>query len=334
MQMLKRKIINKSMRSIRKVFLFLTIGLFFACGGNEKDVKFEDMSDSEKISYLNAKIRKEPNNADLFFKRAKTLREKGEFQEALLDIQKAVSIDKKNAEYYVLQADILFSQGETALAFSSLQTAKEVDGKFIEAYLKSAELSLYVKDYEKTMFDLKQAILLDKLNPTAYFLRGWALKEQGDTINAVKDYQKAIELKSDYEQAYEELGVLYSIKGDPIAIEYLNSTININPNNYSAMYVLALFYQEHNAIAKALETYQKLLEIKPDHADALHNVGYINLIEKQDYDIAIECFTSAIKVDSLFWQAYLSRAEAYEKKGESEKAKADFQRVEELKSKM
>lgn len=322
------------MRNLRKIFLFLSLGLFFACGGKDNSVKFEEMSESEKISYLNAKIRKEPNNAELFLKRAETLFKKGELQDALLDIQKAVSIDKKQVEYHVLQADILFAQGETALAFSSLQTAKEVDGKYIEAYLKSAELSLYLKDYEKTMFDVKQAILLDKLNPTAYFLRGWALKEQGDTINAVKDYQKAIELKSDYEQAYEELGILYAIKGDPLAVEYLNSTININPQNYSAMYVLALFYQEHNAIAQALETYQKLLEIKPDHADALHNVGYINLTEKQDYDIAIECFNSAIKVDSLFWQAYVSRAEAYELKGETAKSQADFKKAEEIKAKM
>ena len=322
------------MRNLKKLFLFLTIGLFFACGGKEDKVKFEEMSESEKISYLNAKIRKEPNNADLFFKRSETLFKKGELTEAYSDIEKAILIDKKKVEYHVLKADILFTQGDTDLAFSALQTAKEVDGKYIEAYLKSAELSLYLKDYEKTMFDVKQAIILDKLNPTAYFLRGWALKEQGDTINAVKDYQKAKELKSDYEQAYEELGILYAQKGDALAIEYLNSTININPKNYSAMYILALFYQEHNAIAQALDTYQKLLEVKPDHADALHNVGYINLVEKQDYDIAIECFNSAIKVDTLFWQAYLSRAEAYEKKGETAKAKADFQKAEELKEKM
>ena len=320
--------------NFRNLLLYFIIGVFLSCGGQDKKVDFENMSESDKISYLNAKIRKEPNDADLFFKRAKVLYEKGEYADALMDIQRAVTLNGKVAEYHVLQADILFSQQESALAFSSLQTAKEVDGKCIEAYLKTAELSLYLRDYENTMFNVKQAILLDKLNPTAYFLRGWALKEQGDTINAVKDYQKAIELKSDYEQAYEELGLLYAIKGDALAVEYLNSTIDINPNNYSAMYVLALFYQEHNAIAQALETYQKLLEIKPDHADALHNVGYINLVEKQDCDIAIECFNSAIKVDSLFWQAYLSRAEAYEKKGDMAKAKADFQKAEEIKGKM
>ncbi len=317
--------------NFRNLLLYFVIGVFLSCGGQDKKVDFENMSESDKISYLNAKIRKEPTNADLFFKRAKVLYEKAEYADALMDIQRAVSLNGKVAEYHVLQADILFSQKESALAFSSLQTAKEVDGKCIEAYLKTAELSLYLRDYENTMFNVKQAILLDKLNPTAYFLRAWSLKEQGDTINAVKDYQKAIELKSDYEQAYEELGLLYAIKGDALAVEYLNSAININANNYNAMYALALFYQDNGAIVKALETYQKLLEIKPDHADALHNVGYINFVEKEDYDIAIECFTSAIKVDSLFWQAYANRAMAYEKKGDMEKAEMDRKKAEELK---
>ena len=318
---------------MKRIFLFSVIVLLFASCGNDKEVSYEQMQDSEKMSYLNAKIRKEPNSADLFYMRAELHYKKANYSEALMDIQRAISINKKKVEYHVLQADILFSQGESALAFSSLQTAKEVDGEYIEAYLKTAELGLYLRDYEKTMFNVKQAILLDKLNPTAYFLRGWALKEQGDTVNAVKDYQKAIELKSDYEQAYEELGLLYAVKNDPLAVEYLNSAININNNNYNAMYSLALFYQDNGATAQALETYQKLLAIKPDHADALHNVGYINFEEKQDYEIAIECFTSAIKADSLFWQAYANRAKAYEKIGDIEKANADRQKVEALSGK-
>lgn len=318
------------MLKMKRIFLFSVIVLLFACCGKDNVVPYEQMQESEKMSYLNAKIRKEPNSADLFYMRAELYYNKADYSAALTDIQRAISINKKKVEYHVLQADILFSQGESALAFSSLQNAKEVDGKYIDAYLKTAELSLYVRDYEKTMFNVKQAILLDKLNPTAYFLRGWALKEQGDTVNAVKDYQKAIELKSDYEQAYEELGLLYAIKNDPLAVEYLNSAININNNNYNAMYSLALFYQDNGAIGQALETYQKLLEIKPDHADALHNVGYINYEEKQEYDIAIECFTSAIKADSLFWQAYANRAKAYEKLGEMEKANADRQKADAL----
>lgn len=316
--------------SVRIILCLVAAFLFAACSKEEKKVDFDKLTPKEQIALLDARIRKEPKNDELYYKRAEVFFRAENTKEAFDNIQKAISLRPREVKYHILKADIMFAQGETKSAFASLQKAIEVDGKCIEAYLKSAELSLYMKDYEKTLFNVKQAILLDKLNPTAYFMRGWVLKEQGDTVRAVEDYKKAIELKSDYEQAFEELGLLYAVKGDGLAVEYLKSTININPENLNAMYALALFYQEHDAMQQALDMYKRILDIRPDHADALNNVGYINYFEKKEYDIAIECFTSAIKSDSTFWQAYLNRADAYKAKGMMKEAEADYKRAEEL----
>lgn len=319
------------MNKYEKILLCLvSVFLFAACSKEEKKVDLDKLTPKEQIALLDARIRKEPKNDELYYKRAEVFFRAENTKEAFDNIQKAISLRPREVKYHILKADIMFAQGETKSAFASLQKAIEIDGKCIEAYLKSAELSLYMKDYEKTLFNVKQAILLDKLNPTAYFMRGWVLKEQGDTVRAVEDYKKAIELKSDYEQAFEELGLLYAVKGDGLAVEYLKSTININPENLNAMYALALFYQEHDAMQQALDMYKRILDIRPDHADALNNVGYINYSEKKEYDIAIECFTSAIKSDSTFWQAYLNRADAYKAKGMMKEAEADYKRAEEL----
>ncbi len=317
-----------------KILVTVAITLIFACcTEREKAVDFDALSQEEQIALLDAKIRKEPKNDELYYKRAEVFLKADNLSEALQNIQKAIALDKKNPQYYVLQADILFVQGETALAFDALQRAMEADGKYKEAYLKSAELSLYMKDYDKVMFNVKQALLLDKTDAKAFFIRGWAMKEQGDTLKAVADYRKAVELKGDYEQAFEELGNLYAIKGDPLAVEYLKSVLNMNPKSTHAMYTLALFYQDNGAWQQALDMYRQLLEIKPDHADAMNNVGYINYEFKQDYDLAIECFSSAIKADSNFWQAYSNRAKSYDKKGEKAKAEADRLKAEQLKAK-
>ena len=319
------------MKKLKFIVIVVFMAVVASCGKNETAVDLEKLPLEEQIALLDAKIRKQPNDAELYYRRADVFLQASNTQEALSNIQKAISLNPKKAEYYVLQADVLFAQGENTLAFSALQTAIEKDGKCKEAYLKSAELSLYLKDYDKVLFNTNQVMLLDRNEAKAYFLRGWAMKEQGDTAKAVADYRKAVELKGDYEQAFEELGNLYAIKGGGLAVEYLKSTLNINPKNVNAMYTLALFYQDHDAQQQALDTYKQILDIKPDHADAFHNVGYINYEFKQDYDIAIECFTSAIKADSTFWQDYENRAKAYEKKGESQKAAEDFKKAEELK---
>lgn len=317
---------NSNMKYIKLICIPI---LFFAfsCNSPKKD---ETKAKKDELALLDVKIRKEPKNPDLYYARSKVLLDKGKLKESLMDIQTAIDFDKKNVKYYVRKADILFASGETTLSFSALQEALKYDNKSTEAYLKSAELALLLKDYDKTMFNVNEVLKLDKINPTAYYLRGWALKEKGDTIHAVQSYKKAIELKPDYEQPFEELGLLYALKGDRLAIDYLNSTININPKNLNAMYALGLFYQDHSMIQKALETYQNILTVEPNHADALHNVGYINLVEKKSYQDALTLFTKAIQADTNFLEAYFNRGITYEKLNDPQKAKQDFKKVLEI----
>jgi tetratricopeptide (TPR) repeat protein len=42
------------------------------------------------------------------------------------------------------------------------------------------------------------------------------------------------------------LGILYSIHDNPMAIEYLNTALQIEPSNTNTLYALALFYQNRN----------------------------------------------------------------------------------------
>ncbi|MDR0971186.1 MAG: tetratricopeptide repeat protein [Bacteroidales bacterium] len=312
---------------MNKINLILIVCCLLIISCNKKESSNENEKPIDELALLDAKIMKEPKDASLYYTRSRVLMEKGNSQEALVDILSAIDLDKKNPNFYVRKADILFSLGETTLAFSALQDGLKYDDKSSEIYLKSAELALYLRDYDKTMFNTDQVLLLDKINPKAYYLRGWALKEKGDTINAVAAYKKAIELNPEYEQPFEELGLLYAIKGDALAIDYLNSTININPKNTNAMYALALFYQEHGMIQKALDTYQNILTISPNNADALHNVGYINLVEKKSYQDAIILFSKAIEADSNYLEAYYNRGVTYQKIGETQKAKDDFNKV-------
>lgn len=310
--------------------LILIVFLAFACGKQDDTKDFNLLSNEEKIQLLDAKIKQNPKDAELYYSRAMVFYEMGNTKEALFNTQKAIEFNKKEVKYYLLEADVFFSRGETTLAFNALQEAIKIDDKSVEAHLKTAELSLDLQDYKRCLESIKRVLELDKINAQAYFMRGWTMKETGDTNQAVKDYKKAIELKSDYEQPFEELGLLYAMKGDGLAVDYLKSTIKINPKNIHAMYALALFYQEHDALQQALDMYQQILEIKPDYADAIHNVGWINYQYKQDYNTALDCFTKAIKAESNFYEAWYNRGKTYEKLGKAAEAQADFAKAESL----
>lgn len=305
------------------IFIFpLSLLLVVACGKDNR--KTEGDSDQETIAMLDALIRKDEKNADLYYRRAKAYMNENQINEALKDIQSAISYNGKQAEYYILQADLHFISDASALAFQDLQKALDIDPKSTEAYLKIAELALFLRDYDKTMENVDLALKTDKFSSTAYFIRGWALKEKGDTVNAVVDFKRAVELNANYEQANEELGILYALKNDPIAVEYLKTTLTINSKNTQARYALGYYYQTNGMFQEALDQYQKILHILPSHADALNNTGYINMRYKGDYETALQCFDKAILADSSFYQAYCNRGEAYEYLGEKQKAIADF----------
>lgn len=312
------------------ITLFLAVLLFVGCN-KPKENDFSKLSDQEKIQLLDIKIKDNPKDAELYYQRAEVFANMGDSKDALFNIKTAIDLNSKQVKYYILEADILFARNEVTLAFQALQNALKIDKNSEEALLKTAELSLYIRDYKRCIQTVNQVLTINKNEPKAYFLRGLCMKETGDTNSAVIDYKKAIELKSDYEAPFEELGVLYANKGDALAIDYLKSTIKINPKNVNAMYTLALFYQDNGLEQQALDLYKQILDIKPDYADAIHNVGWINYEYKEDYSTALDCFTKAIKADSLFVQAWVNRAKTYEKLGNFQQAQSDYAKAQSLK---
>lgn len=319
-------------RILRILSLVLIMVVFAACSSKDDKIDFNKLSNEEKIALLDARIKENPKDASLYFQRATIFHQMGNTKEALFNVRKAIEFDKKKVEYYILEADVFFERGETSMAFDALNQAINVDKKNLDAHLRMAEISLDLQDYNRAMESLKNVLDIDKVNAKAYFMRGMIFKETGDTLRAVEDYKKAIEYKSDYEQVFEELGNLYAIKGDGLAVDYYKSTININPKNVNAMYNLGLFYQENGAIQQALDMYQRVLKVNPGYANAIYAVGYINYEDKKDYNTALDCFNKAIKADSLYYEAYSARAKVYEKLGKTTEAKQDLQTYERIKS--
>ena len=210
------------------------------------------------------------------------------------------------------------------MATSRLATKASIDPDNQEATLKLGEIAFYSRDYDRAMESLSKVTAKDPQNRTALFMKGFIYKETGDTSNAITLLRKVCDLYPDYEPAFEELGVLYSAHNDPLAVEYLNTAIRIEPQNTNALYALAMFYQELNQMDKAEELYKQILDINANHKEAWHNRGYIQLFTYGDYEEAVDYLTHAIQCDSTFAEAWVNRGCAYELMGNKKQALDDF----------
>jgi tetratricopeptide (TPR) repeat protein len=150
-----------------------------------------------------------------------------------------------------------------------------------------------------------QSILYSSTIASNYF----KLKQYTD---ALEKCQKAIELDSEYVNAWHNKGVvLYNLERYEEAISYLHKAIELDSNDTYSWYNLAdvygsqgnVYYSQGNhdkAVEyhdKAVEFYNKAIEIDPKHAAAWLKKG-ISLSMLGKYESSIECYDKAIKFDS------------------------------------
>lgn len=79
---------------------------------------------------------------------------------------------------------------------------------------KGSELLLRYSKFDEAEQTLTQAIKYDKNNVEAYYYRGCAKMNAKKYQEAVSDFEKAIELKPDYADAYFNLGRAYFLMHD------------------------------------------------------------------------------------------------------------------------
>ena len=126
-------------------------------------------------------IRLDPQNADAYYCRAMMLRDKGERDKALADINEAIRLKSDKAQYYWMRGTLY---GEKDM-------------------------------YEKGLEDLNRMIELegDAAKHYDYNRRGDFYYELGKFEEALKDYTKAIELKPDYQYHYSDRASAYEKLG-------------------------------------------------------------------------------------------------------------------------
>ncbi|MCK4733511.1 MAG: tetratricopeptide repeat protein, partial [Methanophagales archaeon] len=125
-----------------------------------------------------------------------------------------------------------------------------------------------------------------QLKPEDYLSRGNDFYQSNEYELALKAYDKAIELKPDFAEAWNNRGVALGKLGR---------------------------YDE------ALKAHDKAIELKPDYAEAWNNRG-VELGKLDRYDEALKAYDKAIELKPDYASAWYNKACAYSLKGDKENA--------------
>ncbi|MBI2338593.1 tetratricopeptide repeat protein [Candidatus Daviesbacteria bacterium] len=134
-------------------------------------------------------------------------------------------------------------------------------------------------------------------SPNTHNNLGDVYGRKGDKIGALKEFQKAIELKPNYGDAYHNLANTYLELSQPDkALENYNKALEFNPGLWQSYQNIAAIYFQQKNYDLTIQNLQKAIQINPGNLNLRNNLGIIFLSLGQK-DKAREVFTSVLNID-------------------------------------
>lgn len=146
--------------------------------------------------------------------KGRELYEKGEFTEALMNINKALDIDPNYAPAYFLRGNIKDNFDDRHGAMKDYNMALEKNPKFADAFFARGNVKMKLQDYYGAIADFTSCISLNENSIEAYFNRGKAKQFLQAYEDAINDCSKIIQLHPKNVDAYYMRGILRIEFGD------------------------------------------------------------------------------------------------------------------------
>ena len=110
-----------------------------------------------------------------------------------------------------------------------------------------------------------------------------ALKAQGDTVKWIASLKDGIQKYPEHSFFFGHLIDYYSNNKFDEAMQFADDMLAKDPNNTFYLYVKGYLYHNMKDYEKAIEFYNKTIEVDPNYAEAYSNLGLIYCLQAQDF---------------------------------------------------
>lgn len=308
-----------------KWFLLPLIVLAAACG-NDTAVDNNPVFAEPALKKITAAIEKDPKNSKLYFERATMLDGLEQDSLALNDYKKAISLDSTRSEYYSAIGDMLFEHKDLEGSVYWLERAMLLNPNDKRAHLKLAKLFLYVEEYNKSLSEINVVLRQDVYNPEGYYLKGMVYKNLKDTTRALSSFLTALQVEPTYRDAMIQLGIVYGMKGDPIALKYYDNAYQLDSLDAFPLFARGVFYQDKGNFEAAKAEYINTIMKDRNYTNPYYNLAYIYM-EQDSLDKAFRQYDIITKIDPQDAEAYYYRGLCYEGMGKKNEAIVDYKQA-------
>ncbi len=304
--------------------LFLGISLSSCQSGPDQSEGVDEFwSQHPALREISRKIEEKPHQASLYFERATILDDMELDSMALIDYQRAIKRDSSRAEYFSRVGDLLFEHQDISGSLPWFEQALKLDPHDPVTHLKLGKLFIYTKEYTSAFKMINKVLRDDVYNPQGYYLKGIAYKDMGRYDEAISSFQTAVQVDPMFRDARIQLGLMFSKKGDDMAITYLEHAYAQDSSDLFPLYAQGVHYQDKKDYVRAKEIYRRLILRDREYINAYMNLGYI-YIQEDSLDKAWRHYDLVRKLEPANAEAYYSMGLCHELQGQTEEAAENY----------
>lgn len=258
---------------------------------------------NKAIEEYHAAIDADPSSEYLTAALAELYAKTGRIRDAVLEAQDILAKDPKNLEAHKLLGRIyLRSMGDIQAGEGSQNVLK-----------------LAIEQYE-------QIVAIEPNNSDDHLLLGRLYRLEDEFHKAETEFQTAMKLDPDSEEAVTALAFLYNEEGDNTRATQLLTSIpeaNKSAKLYSA---LGYVYEQQKDYKKAIDAYRHAIALDRDNLDAIRGLAQ-NLLNDGQTEAALEQYKIIADSNPEDAQTYLHMAEIYRKQGDYDQALDDLNKA-------
>lgn len=216
------------------------------------------------------------NHPKAFMAYAGSKRKKRDAEGALAVLEQGLVANANNSELLKAKAEALFAlkRFDDVLTMSDeIKSLNRVAGLSLRV-----QTFMYMKDFEKAIVTARQICDFEPKNPQGYliladvYMRTKRTKEWGETL------EEGVSKCGPNATLLMELSKYFALEGDySKALTYLDSVIRSNPKMFRAHSIQGDVYNTVGRVSKAVESYNKALELNNNYVPALNNLAMIYL---------------------------------------------------------
>ncbi|WP_040006257.1 tetratricopeptide repeat protein [Fibrisoma limi] len=286
-----------------------------------------------------------PNQGAYYYDRGLLRNRNQQYDAAVADFTKTIELTPAKPDAYFWRGMIYAMQKQYPLCGADFADAvKKKAPVDYSARMDSVVFSLYslgqqanqAKNYEQAVLHLTDAIAVRSASPQALYERGFAYFNQQAYEEAIDDLTASIKYAPTDGPPFDKRAEAYMATGKyDLAVADYRQSVTINPANYPAMLgqatALVQLKKYVDAIPSLIAVKSAQKKIEKNYTptffrDMYYRLGQCEAATNQ-YDKAVDDYSSALKLDENFVTGYLDRGAAYEALGRLDRAVDDYQRA-------